>query len=102
VTGYRKIRWFTHEFLGGGEVNLPPTHLNTVGYWIAINEEQSTTSKLTCYGIRVKLIMAWSGKPSASKSYAGMAAAARFVDTLDPANPCTFTISNPFAALPSD
>jgi DEAD/DEAH box helicase domain-containing protein len=39
VTGYRKIRWFTHEFLGGGEVNLPPTHLNTVGYWIAINED---------------------------------------------------------------
>ncbi len=39
VVGYRKIRWFTHEFLGGGKVDLPPTHLNTIGYWISINEE---------------------------------------------------------------
>jgi DEAD/DEAH box helicase domain-containing protein len=36
VVGYRKIRWFTHEFLGGGEVELPPTHLNTLGYWITL------------------------------------------------------------------
>ncbi|MDY6847298.1 MAG: DEAD/DEAH box helicase [Chloroflexota bacterium] len=39
VVGYRKIRWFTHEFLGSGEVNLPPTHLNTIGYWISLNDE---------------------------------------------------------------
>ncbi len=39
VVGYRKIRWFTHEFLGAGEVDLPPTHLNTVGYWISLAEE---------------------------------------------------------------
>ena len=39
VVGYRKIRWFTHEFLGGGEVDLPPTQLNTVGYWVTLNEE---------------------------------------------------------------
>ena len=39
VVGYRKIRWFTHEFLGGGKVNLPPTHLNTIGYWISLNDE---------------------------------------------------------------
>lgn len=38
VVGYRKIRWFTHEFLGGGEVDLPPTLLNTIGYWITLNE----------------------------------------------------------------
>jgi len=38
VVGYRKIRWFTNEFLGGGEVNLPPTFLNTVGYWISLDE----------------------------------------------------------------
>ncbi len=36
VTGYRKIRWFTHEFLGGEEINLPPTFLNTVGYWFSL------------------------------------------------------------------
>jgi len=39
VVGYRKIRWFTHEFLGGGEVHLPPTLLNTIGYWISLNQE---------------------------------------------------------------
>jgi DEAD/DEAH box helicase domain-containing protein len=39
VTGYRKIRWFTHEFLGGGEVDLPPTLLNTIGLWIALDEQ---------------------------------------------------------------
>jgi DEAD/DEAH box helicase domain-containing protein len=45
VTGYRKIRWFTHDFLGGGEVNLPPTFLNTVGYWVTLNDE--TVKQLT-------------------------------------------------------
>ncbi len=39
VVGYRKIRWFTHEFLGGGIVSLPPNFLNTIGYWISINDE---------------------------------------------------------------
>ncbi len=38
VTGYRKIRWFTHEQLGGGDVDLPPTLLNTTGYWISLDE----------------------------------------------------------------
>ena len=38
VTGYKKIRWYTHEFLGGGEVSLPPTLLNTIGYWITLNQ----------------------------------------------------------------
>jgi DEAD/DEAH box helicase domain-containing protein len=38
VVGYRKVRWFTHEFLGGGEVDLPPTNLNTVGYWISLTD----------------------------------------------------------------
>ncbi len=38
VIGYRKIRWFTHEHLGGGEIDLPPTLLNTIGYWISLDE----------------------------------------------------------------
>lgn len=38
VVGYRKIRWFTQEHLGGGEVDLPPTRLETVGYWLGISE----------------------------------------------------------------
>ena len=44
VTGYKKIRWYTHEFLGGGEVSLPPTLLNTVGYWITLS--QATVEKI--------------------------------------------------------
>jgi DEAD/DEAH box helicase domain-containing protein len=39
VVGYRKIRWFTHEFLGGGKVSLPPNFLNTIGYWISLEDE---------------------------------------------------------------
>lgn len=38
VVGYRKVRWFTHENLGSGKVQLPPTSLGTVGYWISLNE----------------------------------------------------------------
>jgi DEAD/DEAH box helicase domain-containing protein len=34
VTGYTMIQWFTHERLGHGEVNLPPTDLTTTGYWL--------------------------------------------------------------------
>ena len=44
VTGYRKIRWFTYEVLGSGQVHLPPTFLNTIGYWISLNE--ATVNKL--------------------------------------------------------
>ena len=45
VVGYRKIRWFTHEFLGGGEVDLPPTHLHTIGYWVSLSEATVETLK---------------------------------------------------------
>jgi DEAD/DEAH box helicase domain-containing protein len=36
VTAFQRIRWFTHEHLGGGEVSLPPTELQTTGYWLAL------------------------------------------------------------------
>jgi DEAD/DEAH box helicase domain-containing protein len=39
VTGYKKIRWYTHEQLGFGDLNLPPHELLTNGYWIAIDQE---------------------------------------------------------------
>jgi DEAD/DEAH box helicase domain-containing protein len=38
VVGFRKIKWFTHEHLGYGEVSLPPTELQTTGYWLALAE----------------------------------------------------------------
>ncbi len=39
VIGFRKVRWFTQEQLGLGEVSLPPTELVTTGYWVALTEE---------------------------------------------------------------
>jgi DEAD/DEAH box helicase domain-containing protein len=38
VTGYRKIRWYTHENLGYGNLILPPTQLFTTAYWLALDE----------------------------------------------------------------
>ena len=55
VVGFRKIRWYTHEFLGGAEVNLPPVLLNTVGYWITI--DQTTVSS-------IKDQMLWNSDPN--------------------------------------
>jgi DEAD/DEAH box helicase domain-containing protein len=39
VMGYRKIKWYTHETLGTGEVSLPLTELQTVAYWLALSEQ---------------------------------------------------------------
>jgi DEAD/DEAH box helicase domain-containing protein len=39
VVGYRKVRWFTHEQLGMGDVDLPPTELLTTAYWLSPDEE---------------------------------------------------------------
>ena len=39
VTNYRKIKWYTHETLGLGEVNLPASELQTSAYWLALSDE---------------------------------------------------------------
>jgi DEAD/DEAH box helicase domain-containing protein len=44
VTGYRRIRWFTHETLGAGQVDLPPAQLRTTGFWLSVS--QATVEKL--------------------------------------------------------
>ena len=49
VIGFRKIRWFTHEQLGLGEVDLPPTVLLTCGYWFSPTE--SALDKLRDEGL---------------------------------------------------
>lgn len=38
VVGFRKIRWYTHENLGYGDLTLPPSTLMTTGYWLALSE----------------------------------------------------------------
>jgi DEAD/DEAH box helicase domain-containing protein len=49
VTGYRKLRWFTQEPIGEGEVDLPPTQLLTAGYWFVLAE--STVDALRQRGL---------------------------------------------------
>jgi DEAD/DEAH box helicase domain-containing protein len=39
VTGFKKIRFFTSENLGYGEVNLPDLDLHTTAYWFTIPHE---------------------------------------------------------------
>ena len=39
ITGYRRIKRWTHETLGFGEVTLPETSLQTTGYWLGVADE---------------------------------------------------------------
>jgi DEAD/DEAH box helicase domain-containing protein len=43
TVGFRKVKWFTHEQLGLGELSLPPSDLLTTGYWISLSEETVTS-----------------------------------------------------------
>jgi DEAD/DEAH box helicase domain-containing protein len=44
VVGFRKLRWFTLENLGEEPLDMPPSELQTTGYWISLSEE--TLSRL--------------------------------------------------------
>ena len=55
VTGFRKRRWYTHENLGEEPLDLPPTDLQTTGYWVSLSEE--TVTHLRAAG-------AWSNDPN--------------------------------------
>jgi len=37
--GFRKIKWFTHEQIGVGEVTLPSVDLRTTGYWLCLEND---------------------------------------------------------------
>lgn len=39
VTRFRKRRWYTHENLGEEPLDLPPSDLQTTGYWLSLSEE---------------------------------------------------------------
>ena len=43
VTGFRKVRWYTRENLGEGQLDLPPSELNTNGYWLSLNADTVET-----------------------------------------------------------
>lgn len=38
ITGYKMIRWLSHEVIGTNELTLPVNQLQTVGYWVAIDD----------------------------------------------------------------
>jgi DEAD/DEAH box helicase domain-containing protein len=38
VVGFHRVKWYTHERLGGGDLDLPPSELETAGYWLALKE----------------------------------------------------------------
>ncbi len=55
VVGFKKLRWFTYENLGEEPLDLPPSVLQTIGYWLSLTEE--TLSRLREAGI-------WSNDPN--------------------------------------
>jgi len=38
TTGYKKVKLYTHEILGWGDVRLPPQEMHTTAYWLSIGE----------------------------------------------------------------
>ncbi len=55
VAGFLKRRWYTHEPLGQEPLDLPPSELQTTGYWLTLAEE--TVTHLRAAG-------AWSNDPN--------------------------------------
>lgn len=39
ATGYRKVKMYTHETLGWGEINLPEQTMETTAYWLAVPDD---------------------------------------------------------------
>jgi DEAD/DEAH box helicase domain-containing protein len=52
ATGYRKIKRYSHETLGFGEIHLPPLELETTGYWLVFSE--ALTEQLVSAGILLR------------------------------------------------
>ncbi len=42
VVGFRKLRWLTNETLGQEPLDMPPSELQTTGYWLTLSEEAVT------------------------------------------------------------
>lgn len=38
VVGFKKLRWFTNENLGEELLDMPPSELQTTGYWLTLSE----------------------------------------------------------------
>jgi DEAD/DEAH box helicase domain-containing protein len=51
ATGYRRVKRYTHENLGWGEIDLPEQEMETTAYWLSLPEE--TVEKLRRGGLWV-------------------------------------------------
>jgi DEAD/DEAH box helicase domain-containing protein len=49
VVGFKKLRWFTYENLGEEPLDMPPSELQTTGYWLSLSAE--TVSRLRDAGV---------------------------------------------------
>jgi DEAD/DEAH box helicase domain-containing protein len=52
ASAYRKIKRYTHETLGYGEIDLPEIELDTSGYWLVFGE--TLTAKLMADGVLLR------------------------------------------------
>ncbi|HLV66035.1 MAG TPA: DEAD/DEAH box helicase [Polyangiaceae bacterium] len=56
VTGYKKIKFFTHENAGYGDVHLPEMQMHTTGFWLTVPEalvlEMNAPRTLVIDGLR--------------------------------------------------
>ncbi len=43
VTGFRKVKMYTHETLGWGDVNLPEQSMETTAYWLTVPDAVAAT-----------------------------------------------------------
>lgn len=55
VVGFRKLRWFANETLGQEPLDMPPSVLQTTGYWLSLSEEALT---------RLRESGAWTNDPN--------------------------------------
>jgi DEAD/DEAH box helicase domain-containing protein len=39
ITGYKKVKFFTHENAGYGDVNLPELQMHTTSFWLTLRED---------------------------------------------------------------
>lgn len=52
ATSYRKIKQYSHETLGFGEIDLPPMELDTSGYWLIFGSD--LTERLYTEGVLLR------------------------------------------------
>jgi DEAD/DEAH box helicase domain-containing protein len=55
VTAFLKRRWYTHEMLGQEPLDLPPSEMQTTGYWLSLSEKTIT---------HLREIGAWTNDPN--------------------------------------